>query len=74
MRIVEWVKVRRSKLQGPECPWCEKTRLRKDRRRVIEINPRGLRGDQRHFSVMRNPTIMMPRPITMFHHEIFGIG
>ena len=57
-----------------EAPGCEKTRLRNNRRRAIEINPRSLRGDQRHFSVMRNPTIMMPRPITMFHHEIFGIG
>ncbi len=31
-------------------------------------------GVQRHLSVMRNPTIMMPIPMTMFHQSMPGIG
>ena len=40
MRIVEWVKVRRSKLQGPECPWCEEIPL--EACPSCSSNPKGL--------------------------------
>lgn len=52
----------------------------RDQRSPKDPRPRSRTGsavracDYRHLRVMRKPTIMMARPITMFHQEMLGIG
>ena len=50
------------------------TRARSESRALAQESDRSCACDYRHLRVMRKPTIMMARPITMFHQEMLGIG